>query len=47
LWSSGQLDAANMETFTNVVVGCALVPIVLPWAYLYRNHVRRPAERWR
>ena len=46
LWSSGQLDAASSETFTNTLAGVVLVPIVLPWRYLYRHYVRRPGDRW-
>ena len=47
LWSAGQLDPANAETFTNTAVGVVLVPIVLPWRYLYERYVKRPGDRWR
>ena len=47
LWSSGQLDAVSSETLTNTAVGVVLVPIVLPWRYLYQRYVKRSGDRWR
>lgn len=47
MWSDGQLDPANSETFVNVAVGAPLVLIVMPWRYVVDNYVKRPSERWR
>lgn len=28
-------------------LGLVLIPLVLPWRYLYDHYLARPAERWR
>jgi hypothetical protein len=43
-WSAGTMDAATTQT----AFDCAtvlLVLLALPWPYLWRTYVRRPAER--
>jgi len=47
LWADGQLDADNAETFKAVLVTLVLVPIALPWRYIWVNYVKRPGDRWR
>ena len=27
-------------------MGIVLVPLVLPWGYLFRHYVKAPGERW-
>jgi hypothetical protein len=46
-WSSGQLPATFAGDFPAIVAGAILMPIVMPWAYVYRHYVRQPASRWR
>ena len=47
LWAAGRLDPASAQTFFEVGVGVILVPIVMPWGYVWDNYVKRPADRWR
>jgi len=47
LWTDGQLDAANAETFKAALITVILVPIAIPWRYLWVNYVKRPGDRWR
>ena len=47
LWAAGRLDPDSAQTFFEVGVGVILVPIVMPWRYVWENYVRRPGDRWR
>jgi hypothetical protein len=46
-WSAGQMPPTFAEDFTNITVGVILMPIVIPWSYVYRHYIRQPAARWR
>jgi len=46
-WSQGQLPSTFGEDFEAIVAGVILMPIVIPWGYLYRHYVKAPATRWR
>jgi hypothetical protein len=47
LWSAGQLTAGTSETLFACLMGVVLVPLVLPWRYVWSNYVSAPADRWR
>ena len=46
-WSSGQLPPTFAEDFVNILVGVILMPLVIPWGYVYRHYVKQRADRWR
>jgi hypothetical protein len=46
-WSEGQLTPVTSEDLVNTLVGVILMPLVIPWPYVWRHYVRAPAERWR
>jgi hypothetical protein len=46
-WSAGQMPPTFTEDFTNIAFGVILMPIVIPWGYVYRHYISRPAARWR
>lgn len=46
-WSAGQLPPTFAEDFQAIAFGVILMPLVIPWGYVYRHYVRQPAERWR
>ena len=46
-WSSGQMPPTFAEDFFNIAFGVVLMPIVIPWAYVWRHYVKAPADRWR
>jgi hypothetical protein len=35
------------EDFSNIVFGVVLMPLVIPWGYVYRHYVKQRANRWR
>jgi len=46
-WSSGQMPASFTEDFQNIALGVILMPIVIPWEYVWHHYIRQPADRWR
>ena len=46
-WISGQRPPTFGEDFFNIAMGVVLMPLVIPWGYVYRRYVRQPADRWR
>ena len=45
-WSSGQFPPTFAEDSFNIALGAILL-FVIPWGYVWRQYVMRPAERWR
>jgi len=46
-WSAGQMPPTFAEDFQAIALGVILMPIVIPWGYVYRHYIRQPAARWR
>jgi len=46
LWSANQMDAENLETAQDCIVGI-IVPIVIPWRYVWTHYVKIPGDRWK
>ena len=46
-WSSGQLPPTFAEDMFNIGFGVMLMPIVIPWGYVWRHYVKAPGDRWR
>ena len=46
LWLTNQLDVATTESMQACLFGVVLVPLVLPWSYVWRHYVRAPGDRW-
>jgi hypothetical protein len=46
LWSAHQLDAETMETVKACLVGVVLVPLVIPWPYVWANYFEKTGDRW-
>ncbi len=47
LWMNGQLDDQRAQTVIDCLVGVILVPLAIPWSYVWDKYVRTPAERAR
>lgn len=47
LWLAGHVDPDTADSFFSILAGVVLVPLVLPWGYVWRNYVVAPADRWR
>ena len=45
-WSAGQMPPTFTEDFQSIAFGVILMPIVIPWRYLWRHYVTAPGERW-
>jgi len=46
-WSAGQMPATFAEDSFAIGVGVVLMPIVIPWGYVYRHYLKRSGARWR
>jgi hypothetical protein len=46
-WSTGQLPPTFAADSFNIGLGVILMPLVIPWGYVYRHYVRRSGARWR
>lgn len=46
-WFSGQQPPTFAEDAFNIALGVVLMPLVIPWGYVWRNYVTAPADRWR
>jgi len=44
---SGQLPPTFAEDSFNIAFGVLLMPLVIPWPYVWRHYVKRPGARWR
>jgi hypothetical protein len=44
---AGQMPATFAEDFPAIVFGVILMPLVIPWSYVWRHYVKRPGARWR
>jgi hypothetical protein len=46
-WFAGQMPATFTEDFQNIALGVILMPIVIPWRYVWHHYVKAPGQRWR
>lgn len=46
LWQSGQMDADNLETAQNCIMGI-IVPLAIPWRYVWAQYIAAKGDRWR
>jgi hypothetical protein len=46
-WSAGQLPPTFAEDFFSIGLGVILMPLVIPWGYVYRHYVKQSGARWR
>ena len=46
LWSADQMDPENLETAQNCLMGI-IVPLVIPWPYVWAHYVKLRGDRWK
>ena len=46
-YASGQLPPTFAEDAFNIGFGIILMPLVIPWPYVWRHYLKRPGARWR
>lgn len=47
LWRAGQMDADMWENAQDCLLGVVIMPIVIPWPYVFARYLKAPTERWR
>ena len=47
LWYGQDTTPTIDETFFEIAIGVVLVPLVVPWGYVWRHYVKAPSERWK
>ena len=47
LWLGQELDANTRETLNACLMGIVLVPLAVPWGYVFRHYMKAPGDRWR
>ena len=47
VWLQSGLDTYASENLFACMMGVVLVPLVLPWGYIYTHYVKAPGDRWR
>jgi hypothetical protein len=46
-WLSGEQPPTFADDFPAIVFGMVLMPLVIPWGYVWRQYVKAPGDRWR
>ena len=46
-WSAGQLALDAQEVLINNLVGIVLVPLVMPWGYVFDQFVKSSGDPWK
>jgi hypothetical protein len=41
------LDPDTADSFSGIFPGVVIVPLVLPWGYVWKHYVLAPSARWR
>jgi hypothetical protein len=41
------VDPVLADNFIGIFLGVVVVPLVLPWGYVWNNYVLAPSDRWR
>lgn len=46
MWLDSGLDPYASETFFACLLGLVLVPLVMPWGYVWRHYIKAHSEPW-
>ena len=46
LWSTQQLTPDGEQTLISNLVGVVLVPLAIPWGYVFKQYVKAPGDPW-
>jgi hypothetical protein len=47
LFLAHRVDAHTADNFLSISLGVIIVPLVIPWGYVWTNYVIAPGDRWR
>jgi hypothetical protein len=45
-WFAGEFPPTFAEDLFNIAIGVILMPMVIPWGYVWRRYVKRSGARW-
>jgi hypothetical protein len=45
--AAGAVDAGTAQSLIDCLVGVVLLPLVIPWGYVWRHYVRAAGDPWR
>lgn len=45
-WFAGKFPPTFADDFVNIVAGVILMPLVIPWGYVYRRYIKAAGDRW-
>jgi hypothetical protein len=45
-WFAGRAPPTFGDDFFNIALGVVLMPLVIPWPYVWRHYAKRPGARW-
>jgi len=46
-WSAGHLAPDAQDVLINNLVGIVLIPLVMPWGYVFNHYLKAPGDPWR
>jgi hypothetical protein len=46
LWSAQQVTPDSEQTLISAVVGIVLVPLAIPWGYIFKQYVKASGNEW-
>jgi hypothetical protein len=47
LWLAHRVDADTAANFLSISLGVVIVPLFLPWGYIWKNFVTAAGDRWK
>lgn len=47
LWKSSRMDADVWDSVQACMMGIVIMPVAIPWSYVWNHYVRAAGDRWR
>lgn len=47
LWLAHDMDAGTWRTAITCLAAVVIVPLLIPWSYVFANYVMKAGDRWR
>ena len=45
-WCAGHVPPTFTDDFMPIAMGVVLMPLVIPWGYVYRHYIKASGDRW-
>jgi len=46
-WLAHDMDAGTRQMAITCLAAMVIVPLLIPWPYVFANYVKKPGDRWR